>query len=583
VIPDGVCQPLVAGCVSAAMATQHKRPENMGKTANQHRNTRLAGVWGHQDNEIQPIPDGVTVEEAVDRYLASFPASHWRPIAGKILRQPYTILTREGKKVGMLVREPTGTGKVNLIMHKDDPLGSIYSIQALLKGHPIVCRGATGLEVMQHVGYKNEAVKDKTGDHASPFNIVFRTVKLHSYTIGFTKNGDLTNTKGETGLRHAWIETLGMPDCGSEILEEMVNLLCLLVGHEPPYPDQLGGKIKLYVPAQRWGSIGAVPGQLALGTYNRQLRTFTRNHDYPSTPAEFHRQPLVPSDSATAVGTATATFAAELTDRLVGAAKRVQESVATLVIKTATFYQDSGMVHVETRGGARYVKSAEQTIEDLEQVATAEEIRAAVQFHGDNLDRVGDAGAASQTQPLVGSPGSLHLEIPGVGETNASSRRCHWCQKLDAYADGGFYHRECICRCRFCQRSVHSAPNPSCQCLFPGDPGDPFRPPHGKAAPMKAAPLEAAPKPAPPPLRQAELTVKAPPSQPKAQLSGPRDIPLGATIGVPQWHGGSGPIPRPPALKDERQAHSDRAHASVHVAWEKKRMCLCGHCQTRLW
>jgi hypothetical protein len=220
----------------------YRRPENMGASAACKRETREAPIWGHEDHAIQDRPTITGMDEGMDRYLASFSVSHWRSRHGSIVHRSYSDVQQTSKRIGMMIMEPGTPKKFNVILHKDDPFANIDSIENMLKAHFMVCVGSTGLEYIQHKGHKDSDVKDfSTGDHASPWDLIVRCHKLRSFKVGLTKNGDLTGRKNETDLRHAWIMTLGMPNCGNEIHEEMANFLCHLIAMQPPYPERFGG------------------------------------------------------------------------------------------------------------------------------------------------------------------------------------------------------------------------------------------------------------------------------------------------------------------------------------------------------
>jgi hypothetical protein len=59
-----------------------------------------------------------------------------------------------------------------------------------LKGHIMLMRDSDEQQII-HQFTKDRNANVPKGDHASPWDILFRTVKLRIFKMGLTKNGDL--------------------------------------------------------------------------------------------------------------------------------------------------------------------------------------------------------------------------------------------------------------------------------------------------------------------------------------------------------------------------------------------------------
>jgi len=348
----------------------------------------------------------------MDSFLAKFPVDHWRPRFGPIVHKHYSDVHQNSKKTGMMIMEPGCPKKFNVIMQKDDPCANIGSMEINLKAHCMTLVGSTGLEYVQHKGTGDSDVKDfTTGDHASAYDLTCRCHKLRSFQIGLTKNGDLTNkNKNETDIRHAWIKTLGMPDCGDEVHEEMANFLCHLIAYQPPYPERFGGAFST------GRAVGAIPrsartngGAIAkiVNSYGNPSSSSTGSHSVrspiqlpPQTPTVEERVSAIqmgPSASASsnmpwldnvaiphqaAIGASTqaqsdsppraavATTKASLTN-VMGEMVRVAPEMATSLI----YYQHSGSVHIQMENGTKYVRPPEEAIKDLVQLTKGGEFQ----------------------------------------------------------------------------------------------------------------------------------------------------------------------------------------------------------------
>ena len=222
---------------------QKSIPQNMTTTASRKRNTPQAEVWGYAD----PGPDDErrwrmerdTMEDRMQDFLTSFPASHWRPWDGPILHQSYKTLDQADKRLHRMVHDPAKTGNFNIIISADDPMADIKLMLGSLVSHCMLAKNGLGNPIY------SEAAKPP-GDHASPYNIIFRTLKLRSFEMGLTKFGDVSRSGQDTyRVRHAWIRPWGMCDTSvtREVVEEMANMLCHILGFMPAYPEQFGGLI----------------------------------------------------------------------------------------------------------------------------------------------------------------------------------------------------------------------------------------------------------------------------------------------------------------------------------------------------
>ena len=83
----------------------------------------------------------------------------------------------------------------NIIMHMNDPKANIEAMHKALRSHIMLAKDSDEHQIIHQTSKdKNPAVPK--GDHASQWDILFRTVKLHSFKMGLTKSGDLSNLIG---------------------------------------------------------------------------------------------------------------------------------------------------------------------------------------------------------------------------------------------------------------------------------------------------------------------------------------------------------------------------------------------------
>ena len=208
------------------------KPGPWSKKAQQHKNTDAENVWGHDD---PPLPQPGALQSEMATFLSGIPASHWRPRVGAIIIKKYGYLLRCEKQAGVMVTDDSGV-KFNIILDSGDEAADILVLHRRLLQHFMLCPGSSGREML-HI-----SEKATEGDHASPWDIIFRTAGLHTYKMGLTKNEDMTRSKQDTGIRHAWIQVFGWV-ANQEEKQEMANLLCHLVGFQPAYPQSFGGAI----------------------------------------------------------------------------------------------------------------------------------------------------------------------------------------------------------------------------------------------------------------------------------------------------------------------------------------------------
>lgn len=210
-----------------------------------------AGIWGHDDPPS--CPDKTAVAKKMDKYMGGFSAVHWRPRNGDIIWRQYTDLRHEDKEDGMMIFSLKGASPgFNVIMDARDPLASIDSMYTTLLNHGCLIIGSSG----KLLTVKTEK---EDGNHASEWDCIFRAVvggNLRTFKMGLTKHGDMTGAKKKTdvGLRHAWIQFYAVSIHAPPPEEEeqaMANLLCSLVGREPPFHDAVGGSIPAGV--DQWG------------------------------------------------------------------------------------------------------------------------------------------------------------------------------------------------------------------------------------------------------------------------------------------------------------------------------------------
>ena len=198
--------------------------------ARREKNTDEAHVWGHDD---PPLAEPDALERKMATFLSSFPASHWRPRVGAVIKMSYPRFPQLDKQAGIMVTEPGGV-KFNIILNMDDPVANIEVMHARLRNHFMLAIGSSGNEITHNSG-------EGTGDHG--FQWIFRTAKLRTFKMGLAKHGDLTHSKAETGIRHAWIAMHGWSNPTEEEKQEMANFLCHLIGFQPPYPNSFGGAL----------------------------------------------------------------------------------------------------------------------------------------------------------------------------------------------------------------------------------------------------------------------------------------------------------------------------------------------------
>ena len=128
------------------------------------------------------------MEANMDKYLSSFPASHWRERTGELKEQRYPSVPQKDKLPGMMVLE-RGNGvfvKFNIILHATDPMADVVSLYSALQSWPMLCIGSSGKELIIDTTKENII-----GEHASEWDIIFRTHKLLTFKCGITMHGDL--------------------------------------------------------------------------------------------------------------------------------------------------------------------------------------------------------------------------------------------------------------------------------------------------------------------------------------------------------------------------------------------------------
>jgi hypothetical protein len=196
-------------------------------------------VYGHDDPEVQECPESLQVK--MDNWLAGFPASHWRDPVGGIKIGRYQSIQDKNKKNGQMVYEPDSNGnlyKFNIIMDANDPItSSIGKMYERLQACPLLAIGSSQREMTF------ATKKDSYGVHAGEHDILFRTMKMCTYAMGYTMHGDRSNSGADKNIRHAWIKTMLWSTGNSTRQGEMANLLCIFVGYRPQYPGCLGGNI----------------------------------------------------------------------------------------------------------------------------------------------------------------------------------------------------------------------------------------------------------------------------------------------------------------------------------------------------
>ena len=158
--------------------------------------TDEAHVWGHNDPLWCLASDPGTVESKMAKYLSSFPASHWRPGNGELLETSYAHFHQLEKVAGIMILDINEHSvQFNVIMDWRDPKANIDAMYVALKGHLMLLNGSDGQDcIYQTTKDTNDQVKK--GDHASQWDIKFRTGKLRTFKLGLTKNGDLSICMG---------------------------------------------------------------------------------------------------------------------------------------------------------------------------------------------------------------------------------------------------------------------------------------------------------------------------------------------------------------------------------------------------
>ena len=305
--------------------------------ARREKNTDEAHVWGHDD---PPLAEPDALERKMATFLSSFPASHWRPRVGAVIKMSYPRFPQLDKQAGIMVTEPGGV-KFNIILNMDDPVANIEVMHARLRNHFMLgprpwTIGSSGNEITHNSG-------KGTGDHASQWDIIFRTAKLRTFKMGLTKHGDLTLSKAETGIRHAWIAMHGWGNPTEEEKQEMANFLCHLIGFQPPYPKSFGGALP--TPAIGGGIQAAIVASV-------------------SGPL-----PLSQPSCSSAGGQ-------NWLSRLVGAARSGFGWPLAETTRVA-YYEDAGKVHVKHETGEREVHFVEDFIEKLSDHSDVEATRSA--------------------------------------------------------------------------------------------------------------------------------------------------------------------------------------------------------------
>ena len=175
------------------------KPGPWSTKARKKKGTDEAHVWGHDDPPWTVASDPGTVESMMAKYVASFPASHWRPANGKLLYTSYDKFPQLKKKAGMMILDRSGIAghsvQFNVIMDMHGPKASIEAMKVALQGHTMLLIGSSGQEaIYETIKDTNENVKE--GDHASEWDVIFRTAKLGSFKMGLTKHCDLVICMG---------------------------------------------------------------------------------------------------------------------------------------------------------------------------------------------------------------------------------------------------------------------------------------------------------------------------------------------------------------------------------------------------
>lgn len=151
-----------------------------------------AHIWGHKDPSWTIAHEPEHLESEMRKYLASFEDSHWRPACGSLIHTSYVAFPQGQKQVGMMILDYS---QFNIIMDMNDPKANIEAMHTALRRHIMLCRDSDEHEIIYQTN-KDKNPKVLKGEHASQWDILFRTVKLHSFKMGLTKNGDLSNLIG---------------------------------------------------------------------------------------------------------------------------------------------------------------------------------------------------------------------------------------------------------------------------------------------------------------------------------------------------------------------------------------------------
>ena len=215
----------------------NKKASGMGGSAD-------ACVYGHEDLPPEEQLSAQMLHSRLAEYTRQIEPSHWRPCEMPVLYKSYKRVHASDKKDGLAIFEPMpegGHNKFNIVIASDDPLmNDLESLYEELKEYPTVARGSCGRVFIALT--EKEAWKH----HVCPHNLIFRTFKNHTFLMGLTDNGDLTQGGGDSGWRHVWIQcqTLStQPHFNEEILMEMANLLCHVMRRYPIFRQGFGGDL----------------------------------------------------------------------------------------------------------------------------------------------------------------------------------------------------------------------------------------------------------------------------------------------------------------------------------------------------
>lgn len=175
-------------------------PSSWGnKTSRDKKGTDEASIWGHKDPLWTIADDPGRLESEMVKYLRSFEDSHWRLPHGTLKHTSYSAFHQNDKRVGMMILDAQAESECrryalhaqfNIIMDMKDPRANIEAMHEALKSHIMLMRDSDEQQIIHQWTKDRNAVVPK-GDHASPWDILFRTVKLRIFKMGLTKNGDL--------------------------------------------------------------------------------------------------------------------------------------------------------------------------------------------------------------------------------------------------------------------------------------------------------------------------------------------------------------------------------------------------------